>query len=123
MTKAQREKAERLMLKHLIDTKPKYKEIMDALIDNPNKELKDVIQPVIEEELKKARMIGVEIGWQGAMIQAYEKIKDMQDIEEIKACLRNEAESIRERMGLKPVFDDNGNLIVEKDDEENQGKD
>lgn len=123
MTKAQREKAERLMLKHLIDTKPKYKEIMDALIDNPNKELKDVIQPVIEEELKKARMIGVEIGWQGAMIQAYKKIKDMQDIEEIKACLRNEAESIRERMGLKPVFDDNGNLIVEKDDEENQGKD
>ena len=24
------------MLKHLIDTKPKYKENMDALIDNPN---------------------------------------------------------------------------------------
>lgn len=123
MTKAQREKAQRLMLKHLIDTKPKYKEIMDALIDNPNKELKDVIQPVIEEELKKARMIGVEIGWQGAMIQAHEKIKDMQDVDEIKACLRNEAESIRERMGLKPVFDNNGNLIIEEDEEENQGKD
>lgn len=105
------------MLKHLIDTKPKYKEIMDALIDNPNKELKDVIQPVIEEELKKARMIGVEIGWQGAMIQAHEKIKDMQDADEIKACLRNEAESIRERMGLKPVFDSNGNLIVKEDEE------
>lgn len=111
------------MLKHLIDTKPKYKEIMDALIDNPDKELKDVIQPVIEEELKKARMIGVEIGWQGAMIQAHEKIKDMQDVEEVKACLRNEAESIRERMGLKPVFDNNGNLIVEEDEKENQGKD
>ena len=123
MTKAQREKAERLMLKHLIDNKPKYKEIMDALIDNPNKELKDVIQPVIEEELKKARMIGVEIGFQGAMIQAHEKIKDMQSVEEIKACLRNEAESIRERMGLKPVFDSNGILIVEEDEEENQGKD
>ena len=123
MTKAQREKAERLMLKHLIDTKPKYKEIMDALIDNPDKELKDVIQPVIEEELKKAHMIGVKIGWQGAMIQAHEKIKDMQDVDGIKACLRNEAEAIRERMGLKPVFDSNGNLIVEEDEEENQGKD
>lgn len=123
MTKAQKEKAERLMLKHLIDNKPKYKEIMDALIDNPNKELKDVIQPVIEEELKKARMTGVEIGWQSAMIQAHGKIKDMQDVEEIKACLRNEAESIRKRMGLKPVFDSNGNLIVEEDEEENQGKD
>lgn len=123
MTKTQREKAERLMLKHLIDNKPKYKEIMDALIDNPNKELKDVIQPVIEEELKKARMTGVEIGWQSAMIQAHEKIKDMQDVEEVKACLRNEAESVRERMGLKPVFDSSENLIVEEDEEENQGKD
>lgn len=111
------------MLKHLIDNKPKYKEIMDALIDNPNKELKDVIQPVIEEELKKARMTGVEIGWQSAMIQAHEKIKDIQDVEEIKVCLRNEAESIRKRMGLKPAFDSNGNLIVEEDEEENQGKD
>ena len=111
------------MLKHLIDNKPKYKEIIDALIDNPNKELKDVIQPVIEEELKKARMTGVEIGWQSAMIQAHEKIKDMQDVEEVKACLRNEAESVRERMGLKSVFDSNGNLIVEEDEEENQGKD
>lgn len=43
MTKAQREKQERLMLKHLLDTKPKYREIMDALIDNPDKELKDII--------------------------------------------------------------------------------
>lgn len=111
------------MLKHLIDNKPKYKEIMDALIDNPDKELKDVIQPVIEEELKKARMIGVEIGFQGAMIQAYEKIKDMQSADEIKACLKDEAESIRGRMGLKPAFDENGNLIVEEDEEENQGKD
>ena len=117
MTKAQREKAERLMLKHLIDNKPKYKEIMDALIDNPDKELKDIIQPVIEEELKKARMIGVEIGFQGAMIQAHEKIKNMETADEIKGCLRGEADAIRERMGLKSAFDEDGNLIV--DGEEN----
>ena len=104
------------MLKHLIDNKPKYKEIMDALIDNPNKELKDVIQPVIEEELKKARMIGVEIGWQSAMIQAHEKIKDMQDVDEIKACLKDEADKIREKMGLK-------SLDEVTNEEENQGKD
>ena len=117
MTKAQREKQERLMLKHILDTKPKYKEIMDALIDNPDKELKDAIQPVIEDELTKARMIGVNIGFQGAMIQAYEKIKDMDSVDEIKACLKNEANKIREKMGLKSAFDDNGNLIVEEDEE------
>lgn len=118
MTKAQREKAERLMLKQILDTKPKYKEIMDALINNPNKELKDVIQPVIEEELKKARMIGVNIGFQGAMIQAYQKVKDMQTVEEVKACLRAEADAVRERMGLKSAFDENGNVIVEDGNED-----
>lgn len=106
------------MLKHILDTKPKYKEIMDALIDNPNKELKDIIQPVIEEELKKSRMIGVQIGFQGAMIQAYEKVKDMNTVDEIKVCLRAEADKIREKMGLKSAFDENGNLIVENGDED-----
>ena len=105
------------MLKHILDTKPKYKEIMDALIDNPNKELKDIIQPVIEEELKKARMIGVEIGFQGAMIQAYEKVKDMQTVDEVKACLRAEADAVRDRMGLKSVFDEDGNLIVDEEED------
>lgn len=103
MNKRQREAAERAMLKHILDTKPKYKEIMDALIDNPNVELNDAIQPVIEEELKKARMIGVNIGFQGAMLQAYEKVKDMQSVDEIKACLKDEANKIREKMGLKSL--------------------
>lgn len=103
MNKRQREAAERAMLKHILDTKPKYKEIMDALIDNPNVELNDAIQPVIEEELKKARMIGVNIGFQGAMLQAYEKVKDMDSVDEIKACLKDEANKIREKMGLKSL--------------------
>lgn len=100
MNKRQREVAERAMLKHMLDTKPDYKKIIDALIDNPNKELKDAIQPVIEAELKKARMIGVNIGWQGAMIQAYEKVKGMQSVEEIKACLKGEANKIRDKLKI-----------------------
>ena len=120
ITKKQREAAERAMLKHLIDTKPKYKATLDALIDNPNPELKDIIQPIIESELKKARMIGVNIGWQGAMIQAYEKIKDMNNVDEIKTCLKNEADEVRKRMGLKLAFDENGNLIIEDGDKDEE---
>lgn len=103
MNKRQREAAERAMLKHMLDTKPDYKKIIDALIDNPNKELRDTIQPVIEAELKKARMIGVNIGWQGAMLQAYEKVKDMNSVDEIKVCLKDEADKIREKMGLESL--------------------
>lgn len=105
------------MLKQMLDTNPKLKKFIDALIDKPDVETKDVVQPIIEEELKKARMIGVNIGFQGAMLQAYQKIKDMQTVDEIKVCLRAEADAVRERMGLKSAFDENGNLIV--DEEEN----
>ncbi len=117
ITKRQREAAERAMLKHLIDTKPKYKATLDALIDNPNPELKDIIQPIIESELKKATMTGMNIGWQAAMIQAYEKIKDMNSIDEIKTRLRNEADEVRKRMGLNSAFDEDGNLIVENEEQ------
>lgn len=101
----------------MLDTNPKLKKFIDALIDKPNPELKDIVQPVIEEELKKSRTIGVNIGWQAAFIQAYEKVKNMQTVDEIKACLRTEADNVRERMGLKSAFDENGNLIVENDEE------
>ena len=53
------------MLKHILDTKPKYKEIMDALIDNPNPDLKKIIQPIINTELEKARMIGIKLAQLG----------------------------------------------------------
>ena len=114
MNKRQREAAERNMLKYILDSKPEYKKIMDGLIDNPDKKLQDVIQPVIEEELKKARLTGIQIGWQTAFIQAYEKVKDMQDVEEIKACLKDEADKVRDRLGLKS--------IDEATDDDNQGK-
>lgn len=106
------------MLKHILDTKPKYKEIMDALIDNPNKELKDIIQPVIEDQLKASRGIGVNIGWTSAWLRAYEEVKNMDNAEQIKTRLREKADEIREKMGLKSAFDENGNVIVEGEDED-----
>lgn len=105
------------MLKQMLDTNPKLKQVIDALIDNPSPDVKDVITPVIQQELEKARMIGVNIGFQGAMLQAYQKIKDMQSVEEVKACLRAEADAVRKRMGLKSAFDDDGNLIVDEEED------
>lgn len=101
-------------------TNPKYKETMDALIDNPNPELKDIIQPVIEEELKKARMIGVNIGFQGAMLQIYKNIEDIKTAKDIKKYIRNEVNRIREKMQNDPVFDENGKIIVENDEKDNE---
>lgn len=115
MTKAQKEKAERLILKQMLENKPKLKQVIDGLIECPNPELKDIIQPIIEERLKEVRTIGVNIGWQAAFMQAYEKVKDMKTADEIKACLRDEADAIREKMGLKSAFNEDGNVIVEEE--------
>lgn len=41
----------------------------------------------------------------------------METADEIKACLRGEADAIRERMGLKSAFDEDGNVVVESDEE------
>lgn len=108
------------MLKQMLDTNPKLKKFIDALIDKPDVETKDIIQPIIEEELKKSRMTGIQIGWQSAFIQAYEKVKDMETADEIKACLRAEADAVRERMGLKSAFDEDGNVIVENGDKDEE---
>ena len=116
MTKAQREKAERLMLKQTLDNNPKLKQMIDALIDNPKPEMLDVVKPVIEEALKKERMIGIKIGWQAAMIQAHEKIKDMKTINSAKILLREEADKVRNELGISGSnFDNKGNLIIEQE--------
>lgn len=101
MTKAQREKAERLMLKQMLDSNPKMREIVDNLIDNPNPELADVVKPTIEEALKKERMIGVNIGFYGGLIQAYEKVKNMEDAEAMKELLLDEANKVKDKFSLK----------------------
>ena len=49
ITKRQREAAERAMLKHLIDTQPKYKATLDALIDKPNAEQKKLFNLLLKK--------------------------------------------------------------------------
>lgn len=121
MAKAQREKAERLMLKQMLDNNPKLKEIIDNLINLGNPELRDVVAPVIENQFKNVRMQGIMIGWIGAWINAYSKVKDLQSVDEIKALLREESDKMRKKMGLdESYFDDNGNVIVKDSEDDNE---
>ena len=105
MTKAQREKAERLMLKQTLDANPKLKEIVDAMIANPNPELKEAITPAIEQALKNARMDGVLIGWQAYALRAIENIKDMQTVDEVRKYFQAEADKTRDKLKLPKTED------------------
>jgi len=104
MNKAQQLKAERLLLEQYIKVNPEIKTFLDELLKKGkegNVELNDIIQPVIENKLKQARIIGTQIGWKAAFIRCEEAVKDMQTAEEIKAYVHGEANKIRKTLGLK----------------------
>lgn len=104
MTKAQQEKAERLLLESYIKTNPQIKTFLDELLKKDKKgnvELNDIIQPVIEDKLKQARIIGTQIGWKAAFIRCEEAIKDMSTVEEIQHYIHGEANKVRKTLGLK----------------------
>ena len=104
MTKAQQEKAERLLLESYIKSNPQIKTFLDELLKKDKKsniELNDIIQPVIEDKLKQARIIGTQIGWKAAFIRCEEAIRDMTTVEEIQQYVHDEANKIRKTLGLK----------------------
>ena len=115
MTKAQREKAERLMLKQMIDTNPKLKAFLDANIDNDDVTMAEAIEPVIETKLKESFDKGVLTGFGGAYLGMYAKAKNCSTLDEVITMLKNEADAIRAKLGLNTVdemeaeMEDNGN--------------
>ena len=101
MTKAQRLKAQRLLLETYIETNPQVKTLLDSLIKKENVEQVDIVKPIIQEQLKEARMIGVNIGWQAAFLRCEEAIQDMTTIEEIKIYVNGEAKKVRTSLNMK----------------------
>lgn len=114
-TKAQREKAERLLLKEMIERNPKLKAFLDASINNENPELVDVLKPVMQDHLEKARKQGIDIGFMAAYLGMYTKAKNCSTLDEVIDMLKHEADTIRAKLGLNTVDDmeaeieDNGN--------------
>ena len=106
MTDKQSEKAERLVLQNILKKQPKLKEIIDNLIDNPNPDLNDVLQPTIEHYLKQEQMRGIAIGYHSALLYINEKIKTMNDSEEIKKYILNETLKAKQRMKMNKTYYD-----------------
>ena len=100
MNKRQREAAERVMLKHILDTNPKLKETVDNLIDNPNPELNDIVAGVINQKLTESQMRGIFIGWYAMAMSAIEHCKNMESAEDIKKYLESERNKAKEKLGL-----------------------
>ena len=100
MTKNQREKAERLMLKQMLESNPKLKEVIDSMIDKQNPEMADVAENAIQKVLNDAQMRGVHIGWNTFAMMAIHHIQDMTDVEEIKNYFKAEAAKAQAKLNV-----------------------
>lgn len=98
MTKAQREKAERLMLKQMLESNPKLKEVIDNMVDKQNPEMVDIAENAIQKVLNDAQMRGVHIGWNTFAMMAIRHIQDMTDVEEIKNYFKAEADKAQAKL-------------------------
>lgn len=98
MTKAQREKAERLLLKQMLDTQPWLKRTMEAMVNNENVEIKDAIAPILEHKFREQRTTGILIGWIAAMQRTQEVVNNTTNYEDIKNYIEKEIKDIENRL-------------------------
>lgn len=106
------EKAERLMLKQFLDTYPNAKAAMKALTEKQNPELHDIVVNAVKPQLEKAKMIGVQIGWNGALMSLERECAECKDKEEILELLRKKKKETLDKLKMKD-FDNNENEVNE----------
>lgn len=64
-------------------------------------EFKKELEQEIKSKLEEARQIGILIGWNAYAIQAYQNIKDMHSIKEVKAYFKEEQRKTTEKLKMK----------------------
>ena len=90
----------------MLDSSPELLKLIDNMGANP--ELADIVKPVIEETLKKQRMIGVNIGFQGCLLTVVEKLKKCKTVDEAIEYFQAEADKLRDEMSIPEVKENQG---------------
>ena len=106
MDKRTRERLEREKLKQMIENNPKLKVFLDAATEETgNKDLKELIQPVLADTFDKIRLQGIQTGWYAHALRCVDKIKDCKTIEEAIEILKEDVKMAQEKLGIKEVED------------------
>lgn len=107
MDKRTRERLEREKLKQMIENNPKLKVFLDAATEETgNKDLKELIQPVLADTFDKIRLQGIQTGWYAHALRCVDKIKDCKTIEEAIEILKEDVKMAQEKLGIKEVEDE-----------------
>ena len=102
MDKRTRERLEREKLKQMIDNNPKLKAFLDAATEETgNKDLKELIQPVLADTFDKIRLQGIQTGWYAHAARCVDKIKDCKTVDEAIEILNEDVKMAQEKLGIK----------------------
>ena len=102
MNKREREKAEREKLKQMMDNNPKHKAFLDAATEKTgNKDLKELIQPVLVDTFDKIRLQGINIGWHAHAMQCKKKIESCDTLEQAIGFMSKEVKETADKLGIK----------------------
>lgn len=106
MDKRTRERLEREKLKQMIENNPKLKAFLDAATEETgNKDLKELIQPVLADTFDKIRLQGIQTGWYAHALRCVDKIKDCKTADEAIEILNEDVKMAQEKLGVKEVDD------------------
>lgn len=107
MDKRTKARIEREKLKQMIENNPKLKAFLDAATDETdNKDLKDLLEPVLADTFEKIRMQGILTGWYTHSLQCVKKIENCKTIGEAVKTLSEDVKMAREKLGIKEDKDE-----------------
>ena len=93
---------EREKLNQMIAANPRLKAFLDACVDETgNKELKDLIEPVLADTFDKVRLQGIQTGWYAHAARCVAKIKDCKTVDEAIGILNEDVKMAQEKLGIK----------------------
>lgn len=107
MDKRTKAKLEREKLKQMLENNPRLVKFLESAVDNTDqKDLKDLIEPVLADTFEKIRMQGIYTGWYAHAARCVSKIKDCKTVDEAIEILNEDVKMAREKLGIKE--EDNG---------------
>ena len=102
MNKRTQEKLEREKLKQMIDNNPKLKDFLDAAVNETgNKDLQELIAPVLKDTFDKIRLQGINIGWHAHAMQCKKKIESCDTLEQAIELMSKEVKETADKLGIK----------------------
>lgn len=104
MDKRVQKRLKRDALDNIMQNNPKLNDFLNALTENETPELKEIVQASIQDALGKARMVGVQIGYIGALLWIKSVIK-VKGTEEVLKEIDEKVEILKRESGVKSFYD------------------